>query len=108
MVKINAQLETTKVLELEQLLKEFKNVFAWTYKNLKGIPPELAQYKIELNTIIPLAHQARYKLNPNYVTIVKQNIDKLLVVGFMKYVEEVTWLSPILMVLKENGKLRIV
>jgi hypothetical protein len=42
MVKINAQFETCKVLELEQLLKEFKNVFAWTYKDLKGIPPELA------------------------------------------------------------------
>ncbi len=32
MVKINAQLKTNKVLEVEQLLKEFKDVFAWTYK----------------------------------------------------------------------------
>jgi hypothetical protein len=58
MVKINAQLEIGKVLELEQLLKEFKDVFAWTYKDLKGIPLELAQHKIELDTTIPLAHQA--------------------------------------------------
>jgi len=42
MVKINAQLEISKVLELEQLLKEFKNVFTWTYKHLKEIPLELA------------------------------------------------------------------
>jgi flagellin-specific chaperone FliS len=41
MVKINAQLEISKVLEVEQLLKEFKDVFAWTYKDLKGIPPKL-------------------------------------------------------------------
>jgi len=27
-----------------------------------------------------------YKLNPNYATIIKQNIDKLLVVGFIQYV----------------------
>jgi hypothetical protein len=39
MVKINAQLEIGKVLEVEQLLKEFEDVFAWTYKDLKGIPP---------------------------------------------------------------------
>jgi hypothetical protein len=39
MVKTNAQLETCKVLEMEQLLKEFKDVLAWTYKDLKGIPP---------------------------------------------------------------------
>ncbi len=42
MVKFNAQLEIGKVLEMEQLLKEFKNVFAWTYKDLKEIPPKLA------------------------------------------------------------------
>ncbi len=42
MAKIYAHLETCKVLEVEQLLKEFKDVFAWTYKDLKGIPLELA------------------------------------------------------------------
>jgi hypothetical protein len=41
---------------VEQLLKEFKDVFAWTYKDLKGIPLELAQHIIELDTTIPLAH----------------------------------------------------
>jgi hypothetical protein len=52
LVKINAQLEINKVLELEQLLKEFKDVFAWTYRDLKGIPLELAQHIIELDTAI--------------------------------------------------------
>ncbi len=89
------------------MLKEFKNVFAWTYKNLRGIPPQLAQHKIELNIIIPQAHQAKYILNPNYVTIIKQDIDKLLIVGFIQSIEEVTWLSPIVVVPKNNGKLKI-
>jgi hypothetical protein len=53
------------------LLKELKDVFAWTYKDLKGIPLELAQHRIELDTSIPRARQARYKLNPNYATVVK-------------------------------------
>jgi hypothetical protein len=70
-VNINAQLKTCKVLEVEQLLKEFKDVFAWTYNDLKGIPLEVAQHIIELDITIPLAHQAMYKLNPNYVIVVK-------------------------------------
>ncbi len=70
-VKINAQLEIGKVLELEQLLKEFKDVFTWTYEDLKRIPQELAQHKIELDITIPLAHHAMYRLNPNYVTTIK-------------------------------------
>jgi hypothetical protein len=59
------------VLEVEQLLKEFKNVFAWTYKDLKGIPLKLTQHKIELDITILSTHQARYILNPNYATTVK-------------------------------------
>ncbi len=89
MVNINAQLEIGKVLEVEQLLKEFKDV-AWTYKDLKGIPPELAQHIIELDTTISPTHQARYRLNPNYVIAVKQDIDKLLAVGFIEHVKETT------------------
>ncbi len=69
--------------------------------------PELTHHIIELDTTISPTHQARYRLNPNYVTAFKQNIDKLLAIGFIEYVEEVTWLSPIVIVPKKNGKLRI-
>jgi hypothetical protein len=88
-------------------LKEFKDVFAWTYKNLKGIPPKLAQHKIELDIIMPSAHQAMYKLNPNYAKTIKQNIDKLLVIKVIQFVEEATWLSPIVVVPNKNGKPKI-
>jgi len=82
-------------------------VFAWTYKDLKGIPPKLLQHKIELNIVIPLAHQVRYRLNPNFVTIVKHHIDKLFTIGFIQPIKEATWLSPIVVVPKKNGKLKI-
>jgi hypothetical protein len=84
-------------------LKEFKDVFAWTYKDLKRIPPKLAQHKIELDIIIPSAHQARYKLNPNYAKAIKQDINKFLAVKFIQS----TWLAPIVVVPQKNGKLRI-
>jgi hypothetical protein len=84
------------------LLKEFKDVFSWTYKDLKGILPKLAQHIIELDTSIPLAHQPRYKSNLDYVTNFKQNIDKQLATGFIQLVKEATWLSPIVVVLKYN------
>jgi hypothetical protein len=57
--------------QLIELQKEFKDIFAWTYKDLKGIPPKVTQHQIELDTSIPTAHQARYWLNPNYVVIIK-------------------------------------
>jgi DNA modification methylase len=60
-----------------------------------------------LETIILLTHQARYRLNLNYVIVVKQDINKLLATRFIQFVEEATWLSPIVIVLKKNGKLKI-
>ncbi len=45
-----------------------------------------------------------YRLNPNYASIVKQIINKLPVVGFIKPVEKATGLSPIVIVPKKNGK----
>jgi hypothetical protein len=73
-------------------LKEFKDVFAWTYKNLKGIPPKLTQHIINLDITIPLAHQTTCRLNPNYAIVIKQNTDKLLAAGFIESIEEATWL----------------
>jgi hypothetical protein len=35
------------------------------------------------------------------------DIDKLLVASFIKHVKEATWLSPIVVVFKKNGKFRI-
>jgi hypothetical protein len=78
---------------MEQLLKEFKDV--------TGIPPKLTLHRIELDTITPSAHQAKYKLNPNYVIAIKQDINKLLVVGFIESIEEATWLSPIIVITKK-------
>jgi hypothetical protein len=69
---------------------------------LKGIPPEIAQHWIKLDTTIPLVHH-----NPNYAAIVKHDINKLLVASFIKLVEEATRLSPIVVVCKKNGKLKI-
>jgi hypothetical protein len=88
-------------------LKEFKDVFAWTYKNLRRIPLELAHHIIELDNIIPPIHQARYRLNPNYATKVKQDIDKLLTTGFIQSIEKATWLSTVVIVPKNNRKLII-
>jgi hypothetical protein len=76
-------------------------------QRLKRIPLDLAQHIIELDTTIPLAHRAKYRLNLNYVIVVKQDIDKLIAPKFIQFVEEATWLSPIVIVPKKNGKLKI-
>ncbi len=71
---------------------------------MKGISLEITQHQIEFDTIIPPTHQVRYQLNPNYVAIIKHDIDKLLASCLIKHVEEATSLPPIMIVLKKMAK----
>ena len=46
-------------------------------------------------------------MNPNFAKHVKEEIDKLLKVGFIYLVHQVTWLSPIVIVPKKSAKIRV-
>lgn len=46
-------------------------------------------------------------MNLNYDAIVKQDLEKLLNVGFITPMEEANWLSVIVVVPKKNGKFQI-
>ncbi len=94
LMKLNTNLDSSVVAIAKQLLKEYKEVFVWTYKDLRSIQAHPAQHLIELNTSILTSHQTWYWMNPNYATVVKKDLDKLLGTLFIVLVEKVTWFSP--------------
>ena len=59
-LKISAHLDRKNIVKAKQLFREFKDVFAWSYKDLKRISPFLAEHKIKLEKDVPIAHQAKY------------------------------------------------
>ena len=106
-VKISVHVEGQFKQELIDLLQEFKDIFAWKYTDMKGVDPQFCMHKINLKKdAVPVVSQ-RYRMNPNYAKAVKEELDKLLKVGFIYPLKQVTWLSPIVIVPKKNGKLRI-
>ena len=84
-----------------------KSAFAWTYANLRGIPTEIAEHCIVLEEDARPIRQRQHRLNPNYSLMVKEELDKLLRVGFIYVVPYSEWVSPIVMVPKKNGKIQI-
>jgi hypothetical protein len=46
-------------------------------------------------------------MNPNYVIVVKHDLDKLFTPRFIAPIEKATWLSPNIVALKKNDKLQI-
>lgn len=63
-------------VKVKQLLSKFKDVFAWSYKELKGIPRSICEHKIELTTNARSIKQWPYRMNPNYAQRVKKQLDK--------------------------------
>ena len=89
------------------LLKEFRDVFAWSYEDMRGLDPQLYQHQIHLSKDAKPVAQRRYWINPNYAARVKEETDKLLRVGFIQLMKKATWLSTIVVVPKKNNKIRV-
>ena len=89
--------EKTTMIEL---LKEYKDVFAWSHEDMQGLDPKFYQHKINLSTNAKPVQQRRYRMNPNYAARIKEEIDKLLKAGLIRLVKQAMWLSPIVVVPK--------
>ena len=85
---------------------EFSSTFAQSYKDLRGIPPELYQHHIILEEGAKPGRQRQRWLNPKYSLFVKEELDKLLDIGFIYPVPFSKWVSSIVIVPKKNGKLQ--
>ncbi|MCO5561575.1 hypothetical protein L7F22_015195 [Adiantum nelumboides] len=89
------------------LFLKFKAVFAWEHTDLKGVDPKVSQHRIPFKPDARLIRLQRYKMNLNYAKKDKEEIDSLLKAGFITEVESSDWLSPIVVIPKKNGKLRV-
>jgi hypothetical protein len=94
-------------MKVQQLLTEFKDVFAWSCKKLKGIPRSNCEHKIELTVDARPIKQQPYRMNPNYAQRVRKDLNKLLDAQFIFPTETTQWLLPLVITSKKNGKLCI-
>ncbi len=91
--------------QYEDLVRKYIHLFAFNYKDLKEGTME--QQKIELlrNARPITIKQGRW--NPKYITMVKEELDKLLEAMFIKPMETTEWVALMVLTLKKNGKLRV-
>jgi hypothetical protein len=78
--------------QIKKLLINYHDVFAWSYKDLKGIPKEICEHKIELVVDAQPIKQRQYTMNSYYTLNVKEVLDKLLNIGFIYPIETTCFL----------------
>jgi len=106
-LKINPSLPTSQEKELCSILRKHIDAFAWSYKEMKGVHPLVCTHHIYIKEDCkPVRHPQR-RMNPTLKDIVKEELQKLLDVGFIYPISDSEWVSPLVLVPKKNGKWRI-
>ena len=77
--------------ELIGILHEFRDVFAWSYKDLKGVDPLVCQHTIPLCDDTRPSKQHPYSYNDNYAMKIKEEINTLKEEGFIYEIEHIEW-----------------
>ena len=90
-------------------MKSYQDVFAWSYQDLEGIPPEIGVHTIPLVEGTRPVYQGRaYKLNPKYAEAVKLELEKMEAARIIVPVEHTEWLSPmVISPKKKSNKIRV-
>ena len=107
LVYIATNLEQNEEQSLIEILQEFRDVFAWSYKDLKGVDPTICQHTIPLCDDAKPSRQHPYSYNENYAMRIEEEINRLRETGFIYEIEHTQWVSPLVVVPKKNEKLRM-
>ena len=89
LVWIATDLFLTEEALLISTLKEYKDVFAWSYKDLKGIDPTICQHTIPMKDTAKPSRQRPYTYNDNFAKKIQEEIDKLLEAKFIYEIEHI-------------------
>ncbi|GAA0171787.1 hypothetical protein LIER_25742 [Lithospermum erythrorhizon] len=104
---ISALLMPEEEAEYMMLLKEFRNLFAWTYKEMLGLDPKVAVHHLVVKENIKPVKQAQRRFRPELIPSIEAEVNKLIEAGFVREVQYPTWLANIVPVRKKNGQIRV-
>ncbi|GKV46606.1 hypothetical protein SLEP1_g53580 [Rubroshorea leprosula] len=106
-IKINAHLSSEERKELIKLLFEFQDVFAWSYKDMPGLDPDITVHAIPLYFEAKPFKQKLRRMKPEVLLKVKEEVQKLLDVNFIEVAMYLEWLANIVPVMKKDGRVRV-
>ena len=86
------------------VLKQFKDVFAWSYEDMPGIDPKIAEHKIPLIPESKLVKQKLRRMKPNITLKIREEEMKQLHAGFIKVVTYPQWVANVFPVPKKDGR----
>ncbi|XP_070005718.1 uncharacterized protein [Nicotiana sylvestris] len=87
---ISASLTCDEESKYIELLKEFKDVFAWSYKEMSGLDPKVVVHHLAVKRGACPVKQAQRRFRPELVPLIETEVNKLIEAGFVRKVKNPT------------------
>ena len=107
LVKISKGLFEEERMKLIALLRDYNDVFAWSYQEILGLSPSLVTHKLKVDPKAKPVKQPPRKYRLDVEEKIKAKVNKLLKAGFIEEIECPSWLANIVPVKKKGGQIRI-
>ena len=104
-VKIGVQCIDEEKLKFTKLLREFQDVFAWSYKNLHGFDLALIQHAITIKEGIKMFRQKQRPINPALEATIQKEFEKILKVGIIFPIKYSEWVSNLVPIRKTTSQI---
>ena len=86
-VKIGARLTERVKRDVTNLLKEYKEIFAWSHEDMPGIDRSVILHNLAINEKYKPVVQKRRSFNPERSAAIKEEVSKLLAAGSIREVK---------------------
>jgi hypothetical protein len=106
-VKLSSNLSKEQRVEYAELLKEFTDVFAWTYEDLRTYDTSIIEHKIPLKEEAKPFRQKLRQINPMLLPIMEREVKKLSDAQIIMPLRYSDWVANLVLVRKKSGEIRL-
>ena len=86
-VSLGASLALEEAASMLSLIQEYADIFSWSHADMLGILPELAKHRLGLHKGCRLVRQRLRWFHLARQEVIKHEVDKILVRGFIKEIQ---------------------
>ncbi|KAK0605493.1 hypothetical protein LWI29_027475 [Acer saccharum] len=106
-MKVGASLSVHVKTQLVTLLRDYKDVFAWSHEDMLGVDPRVISHHLSINPEFRPVVQKRRLFNPERSIAIKKEVEKLLSAGSIREVKYPEWVANVVLVKKKNKQWRM-
>lgn len=106
-VNVGASLNENVKRKLVELLREYVDMFAWSYQDMTGLDTDIVMHKLPFKQECPPMKQKLRRTSPDITLKTKEEVRKQFDASFLAVAKYPQWVANIVHVPNKDGKVRM-